>query len=102
MAEPSAPLTDSILDAAVRIPDHVVYRAFVSETVILNLQTGMYHGVNPTGAQMLEELGRAACVRDAVEPLAEQYGLPSAELERDLAEFCRDLLERGLIEIRRP
>ena len=31
--------------AAIRLPDHVVFRRFPAETVLLNLQTGHYHGV---------------------------------------------------------
>ncbi len=91
--------TESILGAKVRLPEHVVYRAFVKETVVLNLQTGKYHGLNPTGGRMLEMLQRAASVREATEKLAAEYGQPQQEIESDLVDFCRDLLERGLIEL---
>ena len=46
-----------------RVPDHVVYRKYVRETVILNLDTGTYHGLNRSGGKMLETLGAAATVR---------------------------------------
>ena len=42
--------------AHVSIAPHVVYRSFATETVILNLQTGRYHGLNKTGGRMLELL----------------------------------------------
>ena len=32
----------------VRVPRHVVHRDFPAQTVILNLETGKYHGLNPT------------------------------------------------------
>lgn len=88
-----------LLDAKVSVPAHVVYRPFVHETVILNLQTGQYHGVNPTGARMLEVLDRAASVRDAVRQLAEEYKQTPVDLERDVCDFCEHLLSRSLIEI---
>jgi hypothetical protein len=31
-----------ILDSQARVPRHVVYRDFVNETVVLNLETGTY------------------------------------------------------------
>ena len=41
---------------SVRIPKHVVFRSFGSETVLLNLSTGQYHGLRGTGGRMLEVL----------------------------------------------
>ena len=39
------------LQLNVKLPQHVVYRDFVSETVLLNIQTGKYHGLNPTAGR---------------------------------------------------
>jgi hypothetical protein len=89
--------SNSLLAASVRLPGHVVYRAFARETVVLNLQTGKYHGLNPTGARMLEAIQTAPTLRAAAEQLAAEYQLPVSELERDLCNLCTDLLERELI-----
>ena len=88
-----------LLDARARVPEHVVYRPFATETVVLNLETGTYHGLNPTGGRMLEVLEREERVRDAIASLAGEYGTEQAQVEEDVCEFCSDLLERGLIEI---
>jgi hypothetical protein len=90
---------DSLLDARVRLPEHVVFRTFVAETVILNLDTGLYHGLNPMGGYMLESINGAPSVRDAARVIAAEYGQDPAAVEADLAVFCADLLERGLVEI---
>jgi hypothetical protein len=89
----------SLLRANVAIPRHVVYRSFPSETVVLNLQTGRYHGLNPTAGTILAALERAPCIADAVAVLAREYARPPLELERDVRELCSALLERGLIEL---
>ena len=52
------------------MPEHVVYREFVQETVILNLETGTYHGLNPTGGKMLQTLSNAPTVKEAAATLA--------------------------------
>jgi len=91
--------TLALLAGAIRVPQHVVYRTFPSETVVLNLQTGRYHGLNVTAGRMLEALEAAASVRDAVGTLAAEYGEQPALVRRDLCELCWSLLDRGLIEI---
>ena len=89
--------TRGILKAQARTPDHVVYRTFVAETVVLNLNTGKYHGVNPTGGHMLEVLDKVGSVEQAATLLAQEYGRPLEEIQEDLSQFCSDLEQRGLI-----
>jgi Coenzyme PQQ synthesis protein D (PqqD) len=88
-----------LLDARARLPQHVVHRSFVAETVVLNLRTGKYHGLNRTAGRMLEALETAPTIRAAVPELSEEYGVEQAQIEVDLVVLCRSLLERGLIEI---
>jgi hypothetical protein len=85
------------LDWRVRTPEHVVYRDFPGETVILNLHSGEYHGLNRTAAQMLEQLTRSDAARDAVTILVEQLGQPPDVIERDVLALCARLSDRGLI-----
>lgn len=102
MATGDTMTNEALLAEKAGTPQHVVYRPFVKETVILNLQTGKYHGLNPTGGRMLEVLERSATVGAAARQLAEEFGAPLEQLQADMCDFCRDLLERGLIELRTP
>lgn len=96
----SARVSRALLAAHVRVPDHVVYRNFVRETVVLNLDTGRYHGINPTGGRILDLLTADETLGTAAEALAEEYQRPLADVERDVCTFCEDLRERGLIEVK--
>jgi len=98
MTPDTATDTSTLLASKVKVPQQVVYRSFPSETVVLNLHTGKYHGLNATAGRMLEELERAACVRDAAAVLAESYEQARDVVEQDLCALCRALLERGLVE----
>jgi coenzyme PQQ synthesis protein D (PqqD) len=89
----------SILAGKARVPPHVVYRGFVNETVMLNLETGKYHGLNPTAGRMLERLEEAPTIGAAAELLADEYAQPIDQIEEDLCGFCVDLRTRGLLEI---
>jgi hypothetical protein len=95
----ASPPTSDLLAARVRLPQHVVRRSFVAETVILNLQTGQYHGLNPTAGKMLEALVVAPTVGAAVPQLAGDYGVQETQIQQDLLALIRGLLDRGLIEI---
>lgn len=93
------PETVSLTVAHVSLPAHVVYRAFAGETVMLNLETGTYHGLNSTGGRMLQLLERCDSVADAATALAGDYGKRLRDVEDDVRSFCTRLCERGLIEI---
>jgi coenzyme PQQ synthesis protein D (PqqD) len=96
--EPPDRQSDPLLDARVRVPEHVVYRDFGDETVVLNLDSGMYHGLNGTAAAMLSVVGESDTVSAAVDRLAGEFEQPREVIERDLLALCRSLSERGLIE----
>jgi hypothetical protein len=83
----------------VRVPDHVVFRAFPGETVALNLQTGKYHGLNSVAGRMVEALIGNGDVDATATLLAEEYGQPRETIEADLQSLCEDLSRRGLIEL---
>ncbi len=91
-----------MLDLIFRIPQEVVYRSFAHETVILNLKTGRYHGLNPTAGIMLAELERGASPRDVAAVLALRFERPVSEIEHDACGLCAELLERGLLEPSAP
>ena len=97
MAVEPARTRAGLLTAKVRVPDHVVHRPFPTETVILNLDSGVYHGLNPVAGRMFEELERQETVGAAAAAVAEEYGQPLAEVEQDVSELCADLSRRGLL-----
>jgi Coenzyme PQQ synthesis protein D (PqqD) len=88
---------EQLLASRARLPQHVVHRSFVAETVVLNLRTGKYHGLNPTAGRMLDALEAADTVGDAVPVLAAEYGIERDQIQRDLLTLTRGLLERELI-----
>jgi hypothetical protein len=99
MAKRRRQVATDVLGATARVPEHVVYRSFARETVMLNLNTGRYHGLNPTAGAMLIELERSETVAEAAARLAAHYDQPLDLIVRDLGQLCLDLLDRGLIEL---
>jgi hypothetical protein len=95
----TSPTDQTLLASRVLLPQHVVHRSFVAETVVLNLRTGKYHGLNVTAGRMLEALESRPTVGDSVPPLAAEFGVEEEQIRSDLLTLCRGLLERGLIQI---
>jgi hypothetical protein len=99
MSEETTPVRESFAATRVVVPQHVVHRSFPSETVVLNLRTGKYHGLNPTAGAMLDALARTGSVRAASAAVAREYELPAETVEEDVERLCSALLERDLIEL---
>ena len=100
MSESTRPNLHRLMNAHIRVPERVVYRSFEAETLLLNLETGQYHGLNPTGGRMLELLKECdGSVREATHRLASEFGMQPEEIEEDLLSFCNALAERGLVEV---
>jgi Coenzyme PQQ synthesis protein D (PqqD) len=79
---------------------HVVHRRFPNQTVLVNLHTGRYHGLDETAGRMLEVIAASPTLARAAATLADQCGRPRSHVERELLAFCEKLAEGGLIELR--
>ena len=89
---------DVVQELRACVPEHVVHRDFQEETVVLNLETGQYHGLNATARRMLAALVEADSIALAAVMLEGEFGVPRARVERDLVELCDALVARGLLE----
>ena len=93
---------EDIAPCRAEVPEHVVHRSFVSETVLLNLQTGQYHGMDPVGGRFFEVLGEAPDIETAVARLADEFAQPTERIQTDLMGYVSELKARGLLEILPP
>jgi hypothetical protein len=83
----------------ITVPDGVVRRQFGDDKVLLNLATGHYHGLNPTGGYMVALLEETGDADETARRTAADLKTDEDQVREDLAQLCAALLERGLIEI---
>jgi hypothetical protein len=96
----SKPTDPSLSSASVlHLPENVVFRSFAAETVMLNLETGTYHGLNHTAGRMLETLEEHPVLHDAAAAIAAEYDIDAATAEGDLLTLCAGLIRRGLLAV---
>jgi len=92
-----------IMQSRLRVPEHVVYRSFGEETVVVNLRSGKYHGLNPTAARMLDVLSGSPTVEDGVRELTREFGgVEEQRIRSDVLALCQSLLDRELVELGDP
>lgn len=65
--------------------------------VLLHLQTGAYHGMNPVALLIWEHLDGERTVSEVTEAVREGVDMPPEDLAGDVATFLESALERDLI-----
>ena len=83
----------------VTIPAEVMARQVGEETVILDLASGTYFGLDPVGARIWELLGEGRMLAEVCEVMLDEYEVSRKELEGDLAELLDALVDKSLIKI---
>ena len=68
-------------------------------SVLLHLQTGAYHGMNPVALLIWDQLDGERTVAEIIEAVRERVDDPPQELERDVRAFLQGALDRDLIAI---
>lgn len=84
------------IDDTLSIDPDVVFRELDGEAVILNLETGIYFGLDDVGTRMWQLIAEHGSLRHVVEVLREEYEADDAALERDLLALATDLCAKGL------
>ena len=70
------------------------------EAVILNMNTGIYHGLNEVGAFVWNLIEQPQVVKDIQQKLLQEYEIESSVCTNDLLMLLKDLHGEGLIEVK--
>ncbi len=82
-----------------KVPDDVLISGLQSESVILNLDSERYFGLDEVGTRMMSVLTTADSIQAAYETLLEEYDVEGEVLRQDLTSIIEQLVEQGLVEI---
>jgi hypothetical protein len=83
----------------VKVPDDVLISGLQNESVILNLDSERYFGLDEVGTRMMSVLTSADSIQAAYETLLEEYDVESEVLRKDLTSIIEQMVEQGLVEI---
>lgn len=69
------------------------------EAVILNINSGIYYGLNETGAKIWQWIQEVKTIAEIGELLEKEYDVESKQCQEDLQVILNEMLGAGLIEI---
>ena len=82
----------------VRVPDDVLISNLQDESVILNLDSERYYGLDSVGTRILSVLTTSDSIEAAYNTLVEEYDVDADVLRQDLLALVERLVEQGLVE----
>ena len=88
------------LDTLLNIPEAVYTQDIDDETILLDIQSGHYFGLDPVGSRMWQLMREHGALRPAYEILLTEYEVTPERLEADLLTLTEKMIEKGLAEIR--
>jgi hypothetical protein len=82
------------------IPSDVLVQELQGESVLLNLKSGRYFGLDEVGTRMWAAVTAAESLQAAYDVLLAEYDVDADRLQTDLRELVGKLAEHGLVEVR--
>lgn len=86
-------------DLRLRVLPHVSVRELEGRSVLLNLESECYLGLDEVGTRMWNVLTSGLTVKTACQQLLLEYEVEPLALERDLDAFVEELIGSGLVEL---
>ena len=83
----------------VRVPDDVLISSLQEESVILNLDSERYYGLDDVGTRMLSVLSTSESIEAAYESLRDEYDVDGQVLRQDLLTLVENLLQKGIVTV---
>jgi len=81
------------------VPTDVLVQELQGESVLLNVKSGRYFGLDEVGTRMWNVLTTAASLQAASETLLAEYDVDAERLQRDLHSLVEKLVEHGLMKV---
>ena len=85
--------------ARLSAPRDVLVSELAGESVILNLKSECYFGLDEMGTRMWNALTTSESIQAAYDGLLAEYDVDAEELRHDLTELIEMLVDQGLLEV---
>jgi hypothetical protein len=82
--------------------EDVLVQPLGQESVLLNLDSEQYFGLDDVGTAMLQCLQESPSIQAALEALLMKYDVESGQLQHDLLELIQKLEAHGLVQVTAP
>jgi hypothetical protein len=83
----------------VEVSPSVIYRDVSGEVVLLDLQSGVYYGLDPVGSRMWQLLMEQRSLDDVCSVMLEEFEVAGDVLCADLSRLVDELSSNGLVTV---
>ncbi len=90
-------MADVGLETKLSVPPQVMSRLVGDETVILDLASGIYFGLDGVGKCIWESISDGRDLSEAVSSIIAEYEVDQAQAEADTLAFVNELVDKGLL-----
>ena len=80
----------------------VICRELSGETVLLNLESGVYYGLDAVGTRVWQLLMQGSTIGSVRDTMIEEYDVAPDVLNADVLRLVGDLRDRGIVTPREP
>jgi hypothetical protein len=87
------------LETKISIPPQVMSRLVDDETVLIDLASGIYFGLDGVGKRIYESVADGNSLGEAVAVIVAEYEVDEKQAEEDVIAFANLLIERGLFVV---
>jgi hypothetical protein len=87
------------LESRVEKDENVLFRTLSDESVLVNLKTGHYFGLDPVGTRIWELLGSKERLSDVLAAVIEEFEVDADTARSDLLALVSQLEEKELIRV---
>ena len=87
------------LSDVVKIPSQVMARQVGNESVILDLSSGTYYGLDPVGARMWQLMTEGQTLAQVCESMLAEYEVTREDIERDVLTLVQTLVDKQLVVV---
>jgi Coenzyme PQQ synthesis protein D (PqqD) len=87
------------LTSSVRINDAVLFQELQGEAVLLNLNTGVYFGLEEIGTRVWQLIGEKQVLSRVLETMLQEYDVAEEKCAQALLELVAEMQEQGLVSI---
>ena len=84
-------------DSRPTIPPQVISRVVGNESVLLDLESGMYFGLDGVGKFIWEAIAQGRTLGEIAADIATEYDVDRERAQADVIDFASGLVGRGLL-----
>jgi hypothetical protein len=78
----------------------VICRELSGETVLLNLESGVYYGLDAVGTRVWQLIMQGRTIASVCDTMIEEYDVAPDVLRADVTRLVGELRERGIVALR--